>query len=288
MKRVIALMALACLLLTGCQIFDKAVNVPNTDPSTQPATQETTQATEATEAATVPVTTEAPTLPATEPTKPAEQTVTVYLLEKAAHVDSGYTDFRYDMDYNLISFKTMTIENQLRYSGSFEDPDNNGMPAKAKVQWPEMEPRIHTLTYFADGKLDSVDDGTFSGFQRSYNEKGDINELREYYEGVLQDIVIYEYANGILKSVRCETATGEKIYECKVEKGRIVERVSCDSDDPYSYTYKYDKNGNLIEVYITIEGETMLDSKYTYKAVKVSPQRAAYLQQQQSILFLYV
>ena len=32
----------------------------------------------------------------------------------------------------------------------------------------------------------------------------------------------------------------------------------------------------------------MLDSKYTYKAVKVSPQRAAYLQQQQSILFLYV
>ena len=281
MKRIIALALLACLLLSGCSFFAR-----ETAPTTEEATRGTT---EATVKPTTPVTPTVPPEPTVEVTEPVPQKVTVYLLESVAHADNGITRFRYDEKFNLISFKSLTIENTERYHGTFEEPNANGMPGKAKIQWPEMEPQVYTLTYFEDSKLDSVASTSekYTGYQRSYNEKGDVTELRNYSDGILQDIVLYEYDNGTLKAVRCEDPQGKKLYECKVENGRIVERTCYSGNDVYSYKYNYDKNGNLQELTITIDGVTMVDSLFNFVPAEVEPDRVEHLKQQQAILRLF-
>ena len=271
MKRVIALLVLSCVLLSGCTI---TINTPAT---------EETQGTLPTTAQTVPAETVEPeTTVATEPVEALPETVTVYLLESSMLFDSGRIAYEYDDDNNIISYTVYTIENQPMYTATFDELDLEGMPSSYSAHGQD-----YTIAYFEDGKLKEIQDGTgsYTGFQWDYNPRGDVSEKREYYEGILQSAVYYEYENGVLAAAYCENKAGERVYECQVENGLIVKSTYAETEGGHAYLYEYDENGNLISDSIVIDGETWPNTTYTYRTVEVDYSRACYLLEQQKLLF---
>lgn len=288
MKRVIAILILVCLLLCGCQTVKPTSTEPAIE-STQPSTQTTTEATEGTsEEATTEAPTEVTTTPVTEPEQTQPSKVTVYLLEKTVFCDNGYSAYFYDDAYNVNTRKDYDIENKYLGRVNFIEKDKNGM---ACMIWEETRTEnVHNLTYFEDGKLKeellNVNESNYTGWQYEYDQKGDVVEKREYFEGILQSTVIYEYNGEELWRVYCEDPEGNHIYDCRVEGGRIIEKVvySTDSVTGCSYRYEYDDNGNLIMEYFVIDGEVLPGTSYSYKVVEVDYERAEFLKKQQAYL----
>ncbi|MBP3414604.1 MAG: hypothetical protein J6L81_05355 [Clostridia bacterium] len=283
MKRIFVALFALCLLLCSCQTAEPAPTNPTLE-SNQASTQTTTETSADT-------TTEKPAeTTAKETTKPTQtqtNNVTVYLLEKAVFCDNGYSDYFYDGAYNIDTREDYDIENKYRGKVSFVEKDKNGM---ACMIWEEtVTEDVHNLTYFADGKLKeemlNVNESNYTGWQYEYDQKGDVIEKREYYEGILQSTVVYEYNGETLSRVYCEDPKGNHLYDCRIENGVIVEKVihSTDSVAGCSYRYEYDSNGNLITEYM-FDGELFPMTSYSYKAVKVDAERAEYLKKQQAYL----
>lgn len=270
MKRFIVFAVLLSLLLCGCT----QLLTPPTEPATQPTTEPAAESTPTTE-------------PTTEPTQPVAERVTVYLLKKTAYFDSGYVEYTYDEDHNIDAYKVFTIENAPMYDVYFEGKDANGMAGLVRTQWADgMGGDTRKLVYSADGKLqeEQMTGSTFSGFQFAYDQQGNRTEKREYYEGVLESAVYYEYDGRQLTEVFCQDKEGNKIFQCKVENGRIVEQNCYDSESEYGYRYEYDENGNLIKTTYYQDGVTFPGDQYFYEAVEVDAARAPYLLEQQKYL----
>ena len=284
MKRLIIFATLICLILCGCAegatspTESTAQTQPSTEastPATQPSTQESTPATQPS------------TEPDPEPTQPEPEMVTVYLLTKTSYYDNGGVEYRYDENYNIDSATVFSLENTTLYEQFFEDKDANGMPCVIRSRWAgESSDEILNLTYQTDGKLkeEQNGDGSFSGYQYEYDQKGNRTAKREYYDGLLQTVVYYEYDADVLKSVYCEDDEGNMVYKCRIENGLIVEKVLLDWNAGSGYRYTYDANGNLAEVIFYFEGEDIPGDHYFYQAVEVDAERAAYLLEQQKYL----
>ena len=279
MKRFFALLLLSCLLLCGCE-----ADAPATEPITESVQAQTQPVTTPVEETTAPAE-QTTTEEVTEPTQPITEKVTVYLVEESFLFDSGCTKYYYDEDYNIDYYTVYTMENEVRYTAYFENKNSNGMAGKFKEQWPESS-TTYIMTHFEDGKLSEIklDDNSFSGTQYEYDLKGDITEKREYYDGILNNIVYFEYDGETLSAVYGEDADGNKLFNCRIENGLIVEQVFSD----YTVFYKYDSNNNLVESSMLYEGETMPSEQYTYKAVEVDAERACYLLKQQNFLLSVV
>jgi len=285
MKRLFALVLMVCLLLTGCgKESGNSANEAETKMTIASETESTTAP--ITESASTTAQTTPTTTPTEVPDEPQPTMVTVYLLETEMYCDSGKMTFVYDGQYNLESAVSWTIENDLRYVRHFEEQDDNGMPCKIRDVWSGDMIETVSVSYFADGKIDSYQyDGlNFSGYQCAYDQKGDLSEKREYYDGIRQSTVICEYDGETLVSVRCEDPDGNVIYDTVIENGLIVERNVQDFDYPYGYRYEYDENGNLTASYFVEEGMENVTSQYTYKAVEVEYSRALYLMEQQKLI----
>ena len=212
----------------------------------------------------------------------------VYLLEKAVFLDNGYSEYFYDDAYNIHIREDYDIEKQYLGRVNFIEKDKNGM---ACMIWEETRTEnVYGLTYFEDGKLKevqmNVNEMNYTGWQYEYDRKGNITEKREYFEGILQSTVIYEYDGEELCRVYCEDPYGNCLYDCRVEDGRIVEKViySADGTVDCSCLYEYDDNGNLITEYLVYDGECFPVSTYFYIAVEVPYQRAGFLEEQQAYL----
>ena len=291
-KRFLAFALLACLLLSGFEAADPTI-APTTEPTqalTQPATEPTTESLPETQAPTETPTepaTEAATEPATEPTQTQKEKVTVYLLEKTVTYDNGSTEYYYDEDYNIASYKVFTIENEIMYTAYFEEQNANGMACVLRTEWPDgigNEPR--NLTYFEDGKLkeEQIAGSNYTGYQYEYDQKGDMTEKREYYDGILESIVYYSYDGETLSAVYCEDKEGNKVFECRIENGLVTEKVFFDTGSEYGYSYEYDENNNLVKTTFSYDGEIYPSEQYYYKAVEVDADRAWYLLAQQNYL----
>lgn len=273
MKRILAILLLSCLLLsTGCCCIvggqEETVPGPdNTDPVDAPEQVES--------------------VPATKPTaEPEPEMVTVYLVDEIAMADNGSLFFEYDEEGNLKSEKMYSIEGNHLYTKHYEDPDENGMPRKIRTEWIEYDTYCTTLSYFADGKIEyeMSDEDEYTGYQYSYDLKGDLVEKREYYEGILESIVICEYDGEELTAVYCEDADGTPVYEATLSNGRIVEKFFLDPDYPSAYMYAYDENGNLHTEEYVADGMRMVVSMYSYKTIEVDYDRAQYLLKQQDYI----
>lgn len=269
MKRILMVMLVSCLLLCGCRSAAPETTEPAPAPETTDATTEVT--TEAT----------------TEATQPQAARVTVYLLECAYMTDSGRMEYHYDEHYNIDYYEVFDMENNLLFTTRFDEKDENGMAGYVWSDWGDGSGEGMYWTYFADGKPKEAlyEVSNFSGYQYEYDLKGDITEQREYWEGILQSVVYYEYEGEQLSRVYCEDAQGARLYDCHVENGRIAEKhcYAQEGDYSYSYTYiyTYDENGNLALVEFLYEGERSPSDAYTYKAVEVDADRAGYLINQQ-------
>lgn len=279
MKRYFAFAMVLCLLLCGCQASPEP-----TEPSTQNTQQEET-------------TTAAPTEETTTQPKEAETTAaeqeekyTVYLLDEVVSYDNGFAKYSYDANYNIDSYTQYSLEKEMLYTVYFEQKDSNGMACQYRSAWPDGSGETRTLVYFLDGKLkeELYVGSNFSGYQYEYDQKGDITEKREYYDGILESIVHYEYDGETLKAVYGEDKEGNKLFDCRIENGRIIEKVCYDSETPYSYTYEYDSNGNLVKTSFIYDGEVMPGDQYSYKTVEVDYERAGYLKYQQQYLIKIV
>lgn len=287
MKRIIlAFTLLACLLFAGCGKTDGGKTESNVTTQSKTSTQTESESTTTNTTDKTKASTQKKTKATTKTTQSQPETVTVYLLKKTFLCDNGPTKFYYDKNHNISYYNCMTMEGSTRYNRYFEEQDANGMPCKIRTEWPGGDTYSSTLTYFADGKIESeMEDGSnFTGYQYAYDQKGDLIEKREYYDGILQTSVIFKYDGEKLKDVYCENAEGELIYDCVLKNGRIMSENHYDAAYAYGYTYKYDKNGNLISKSIVMDGETQPLVEYSYKAVKVDYDRACYLQQQQKYL----
>lgn len=277
MKKVIVWTLVCCLMLCGCQITitpATEASAPSTEAAPTASTGETAEPTEATVTATA------------APTLPAEEKVTVYLLEKTVIFDSGYTEYTYDGSNSIDCYTTYTIENELMCKGLFEQKDENGMAGCFRLQWPDGQSEDRTLAYFGDGKLkeELYTGSNYTGNQYDYDQVGNLTQKREYYDGVLFSLTCYEYDGETLVSAYGEDKEGNRLFECRVENGRIVETKHYDYGTPQSCLYKYDENGNLIETSYLIEGEKIPGEQYTYRMVEVDWQQAHYLQLQQRYL----
>lgn len=288
MKRLIAFALLCCLLLCGCDTPDAAKEPnPQTEPATEAATQPVTEpVTESTPTPQEPIV--VPTEPLDSPTEPPKtdaKKVTVYLLKNVTYFDSGSVAYHYDENHNIDSYTMYTIENTTMYETFFEEKDANGMACVVRSQWPEdIGNETRNLTYSEDGKLteELIADSNFSGFQYAYDQAGNRTEKREYYDGILQSAVYYEYDGKLLTAAYCEDNAGNKVFECRIENGLIVEKAY--SGEGYGYRYEYDKDNNLIEISFYQDGETIPGDQYFYEAVEVDGSRAQYLQEQQNYL----
>ena len=281
MKRILAFTVLLCLLLCGCQ----AGKPTSTEPATEPSQTQTP-----TEAPTV--STEAPTVSTEAPTEPVQaqpEKVTVYLLEKAIYFDSGYAEYSYDKNHNIQEYTVFSLEGDWISRAYFKEKDKNEMP---NMIWEELagsdDGSVHLIKYSEDGKMteDQYDSNThpYSGYQYEYDQKGNVIKKREYYDGILQSTVIYEYQGSELSRVYSEDPQGDRIYDCSIKNGVIAEKVVYASDGDYSYQYEYDANGNLVKEEMLYEGELIPVTTYIYKAVEVSANRAQYLLEQQKYL----
>ena len=287
MKRILAVTLIVCLLLCGCQLGDLIPAEPATEPSqTQTPTEASTEA--PTETPTE-APTETPTEAPTEPVQAQPEKVTVYLLEKAVYFDSGHTEYSYDKNYNIDEYETVSLEGDWIATVYFREKDKNGMP---NMIWEELagsdDGSVHLVKYSEGGKMteDQYDSNTnpYSGYQYEYDQKGNLVEKREYYDGILQSTVIYEYQGSKLFRAYCEDPQGNHIYDYRVENGVIIEKVGYSSDGSFSYRYEYDANGNLVKESMLYEGELIPVTTYIYKAVEVSANRAQYLLEQQKYL----
>lgn len=294
MKRLLILILLCCLVLWGCGNNDtpstEAATQPTTEPAsqTQPTTKPTAQTQPPTEATTEPTTaTQAPTEAPTEPTQPKPQKVTVYLLTKVTHFDSASIEYHYDANHNIDSYQSFTIENTPMYETFFQEKDANGMACVVRTLWAgNTGEQCRNLTYSADGKLqqEQFTDSNYSGFQYTYDQAGNQTEKREYYEGLLEAVTYFTYDSGKLTAAYGEDNAGNKLFECRVENGLIVEKIFLDSDEKYSYRYTYDEHNNLIQTTFYSGGEDTPGDQYFYQAVEVDPERAPYLLAQQRYL----
>ena len=274
MKRLLVFALFACLLFCGC----KADTPTSADPAEEP-TQEQTQ----TPAENTPETEAAPE----ETDQTSSEKVTVYLLDQSFLYDSGHTEYKYDQACNIDSYTVFTLENEPMYTAYFEEKDNNGMACQHRVEWPDdMGGDTRSLTYFADGKLkeEQYVGSNYSGYQYEYDQKGDMIQKREYYDGILETIVYYEYDGETLIAVYCEDKAGNRLFDCLVENGLITEKICYDSESQYSYLYEYDSHNNLIEMTMLYDGESIPCEQYSYKAVEVDADRAGYLLSQQRYL----
>jgi len=274
MKRLLAIAVLLCLLLCGCKAVEP-IEVEEVVSPVQPQQQfDEESAAQQSVPTPTPVQEETP------------QTVTIYLLTESALYDSGCTKYDYDDNYNIDAYTTYNIENDPMFTAFFEDKDEHGMARRYRLQWAEGGEETRTLTYFDDGKLkeEQYDDSNYSGYQYEYDQKGDVTEKREYYEGVLESVVYYEYDGELLQAVYCEDKLGNLIFDCRVENGLITEKICYEEDSNYSYQYAYDQNRNLVQMTILAEGETIPCEVYSYQAVEVESERAWYLLQQQKYL----
>lgn len=286
MKRLIVFAVLAALLLCGCGKTD----VPaQTTMQTQPTMERVTTPQESTPS--VPESTpptQAPTEPVTEPaTEPTPEMVTVYLLTNVTVFDSGSTQYHYDENYNIESYEVLTIENTVMYETFFEMKNENGMASVIRAQWPDGGGNeIRYLTYSEDGKLleEMTAGSNYTGYQYAYDAKGNRTEKREYYEGMLQSIVYYEYAGTTLDAVWCEDSVGTVIFECRIENGRVLEKNYYDSSVRYGYLYEYDENGNPYSSTFYYDGENLPGDRFFFQAVEVTAERAEYLLEQQAYL----
>ena len=273
MKRIVLIaLALCLIMLCGCQ---------ETAPTatTQPAAPSQAATTAPTEAATVPT-----TVPVTEPTQP--EMVTVYLLEEVIAFDNGYTTYEYDDAYNIDLTQTYSLEKELIYTTYYENKDDNGMAGCVRNAYPSGGSDSILLKHFADGKLEEelYEGSNYSGYQYAYDQKGDITEKREYWDGLLTSTIYYQYEGETLVNVYCEDVAGTRIFDCEVVDGRIVEKTCYNGDTTYGYTYEYDENGNVAKSSFLCEGELSPSDSYTYKAVEVEADRAGYLLEQQKYL----
>lgn len=281
MKRILAMALVSCLLLCGCCC--QTAQIPDAPVTTEDVTMHT-----AAVVATEPVTempTEAPTEAPTEP--PQQELAGVYLLDEVHMVDNGPTKYTYDSEHNLVSYKSYTIENNLRYTAYFEQRDVNGMAGQLREVWGDNYEQNRILVWDENGMLyeEQYEPG-FSGYQYDYDEDGRLIAKREYYEGLLVSTVYYSYTNDYLTDVYCEDVEGAILFDCLVENGRIIEKRYYDEDGDYdySYTYKYDANGLLTATYLVEDGESMLCETYTYRGVAVEYSRVKYLESQQKYL----
>lgn len=255
MKRIFALTLFICILLCGCGKAGTAPGESGLDDNTSSTT----------------LSTETPS----QPNQPEK--VTVYLLEKSVLADSGYTEYFYDENYNLIKYDTFTIENALRFTCYYEDRDANGMPLKVREVWGPDYCNVYTLTWDNDGKLlEEVGD---SNIKYDYDAAGKLIKKSEYYEGALFSAVHYEYNGDMLTKIYRTNADERLEFECRVENNRIVEKRYYDEQGNVEYTFDlvYDKNGNLTKEIEHYEDETATSKLYTYKAVEVDANRAQYL-----------
>lgn len=273
MKRLIAITLFICLLLCGCQAANPT---PTESAAESDLVTSKAPAVESTEVTTEDI---------TESTSVQPKKVTVYLLEKAVFFDSGYTEYYYDKNNNIDTYKTFSIENELMTTVNFVEKDKNGM---ACMLW-EDEGDVLIRTYLDGGKLKeeqrNSNETPYTGYQYEYDKNGNVINKREYYDGILQSTVIYEYKSSKLYRVYCEDPQENRIFDCRVENGVIIEKVCYSSDSSYSYRYEYDSNGNLTKETFIIDGEAVPGTTYQYKSVKVDANRAQYLQKQQQYLF---
>lgn len=287
MKRLIAFAVLVCLLLCGCgkTAPDPTQPALQTQPSQAPSVQTTAAPQE-----TIPETqapTEPPAEPTAEPTQPAPEMVTVYLLTNVTVYDSGSTQYHYDENYNITSYEVLTIENTLMYEVFFELQNENGMACAVRAQWPEdTGSEIRYLTYTKDGKLseEQIAGSNYTGYQYAYDAHGNRTEKREYYDGILQSVVYYEYTGTTLDAAWCQDNAGTVIFECRIDNGRILEKNYYDSSVRYGYRYDYDENNNPYSSTFYYDGENLPGERFFYQAVEVTAERAKYLLEQQRYL----
>ena len=284
MKRVLAIILAMGLLLCGCSLLDPADKETKPKHSWVPTGLPTAATTEAA--------TQDPTIAATEattaPTQAKPETVTVYLLTESFFCDNGRSEYFYDANYNVDTRKDYDIENNYLGRVNYIEKDRNGMPC---MIWEETRTEnVYNLTYFEDGKLKeellNVNESNYTGWQYEYDQKGDMTEKREYYEGILQSTLIFEYNGEELIRAYCEDPQGNHLYDCRVENGLIIEKVvySTESMEGCSYRYEYDDKGNLVTEYFLFDGELMPNMTCSYKAVEVDADRAGYLKYQQAYL----
>ncbi len=280
MKRILLIVIAICVLFSGCRL-----SFSLTEPTDPPAAAPTSKVTEATtEAATEPATTPSTEL-TTEATEPKQETVTIYLLEKTHYYDSGYVEYTYDENYNLVSYQVYTLEKTLMYTTIFEAPDANGMPCTSQTQWPDGSKDDWVLEWFQDGKIkESTLVDSFTGWQYEYDNAGNRTEKRAYYDGELESATYYVYDGSALSQVYTENGQGDRIYDCRLENGIITEKKYSQADGGYIYYYEYDENGNLVNETALCEGEMIPIQSHTYKAVEVAADRAAYLLAQQDYI----
>ena len=274
MKKLIALLLSAVLFMmtAGC-----------TGGSTEPTEEETTSAktetTEATAATTLPQQTEG-----TEPVEPEK--VTVYLLERTSIFDYGYQVYSYDENYNIIGIDTFTLENVLAYKLHFNKQDANGMFCERVEEW-DGDSYVSAYIWSQDGELREEQYApNFSGDRYAYDAAGNMTQMQNYYDGALNYTVYFEYSGNTLQRAYCESEKGYKLFECKIDGGRIVEKDCFDmAGIQYcAYTYKYDNNGNLEQIRFVMDGEDSPCDTHSYRAVEVDADRAPYLIAQQQYL----
>ncbi len=266
MKRFFVIAILLCLLLCGCASGDALDAQPT--PTLQPTDTLTTST------------------PVPTPTA-APETVTVYLLESTVYYDSGSVQYHYDDDYNVDSYASYTLENELMYTAYFEEKDSNGMACRIRSEWQGGGDETRIAVYDAHGKLqeERYEGDSFSGYQFAYDQKGNLTEKREYYDGILQSAVYFEYDGEILRAVYGEDREGNRVFDCVVEQGRIMEKICYDSEGgSYSYFYEYDANGCLIRSSMLYYGEQIPGDSYTYITAQVDAHRADFLGEQQRYL----
>lgn len=228
---------------------------------------------------------------ATEPAQPEAsmppEQVTVYLLEKSVLSDSGFTQYFYDGDYNIIRSETYTIENELMHTTQYKNLDENGM--FGSVYWANDGETFdrRTVIWQPDGKIQEEQSSPdYSGFRYEYSQEGRLVKKQEYYENELFLTVHYAYDGDTLDRIYCIDAEGRLDYECRIENGRIAEKTYYTPNGyvSYSYTYRYDANGNLEQLEEHLEDYVHPSELYSYKAVTVDAQRAVYLLGQQRYL----
>ena len=282
MKRMTALMILLCLLLCACTPEAAPTNPSQPTPSTQAPTtvpNETTVPTSPTQASTE------PTQPSTEPVTQGK--VTVYLLENTNLYDSGYTEYIYDSSNNIFAYKVFSIERQLMYTVYFEQPDANGMPTVCRADWGDGTTDTRNLAWHPNGKIQQEQyDPGFSGYQYDYDPAGNVIEKREYFDGILQSCVYYDYNGQQLQKIFSMDAEGNTLFVCVMENGHVAERICYDMDGTYAYSYyyTYDENGNILQETMNYDGTQIPSQTFTYRAVEVDAALAPYLINQQQYL----
>ena len=300
MKHTLLLIVLTCLIFVGCSNTVDNISSNNSDESIENSipsenSQDATSQTESSlaessvnESSNGTVSDEESS--AADSSAIEDTTVTVYLLKKANMFDSGYVQYGYDDYGNLDYYSMYNMDRELISSSFFDDKNDNGMACKIRTEYISGDIENIILEYNEDGRIKEkkYTYAEYCGFQYEYDDKGNLTEIREYYDGILENMICYEYDNKTLKSVHCEDANGETVFDCVIENGRIIKEIHDSDSDEYSFNYKYDQNGNLIESTFEMDGEVTPSYTYEYETIEVDSESAMYIMQQQYfILWLH-